>query len=149
MVSPALESPFRGMAGTPPRSMLKAPAPPSSPRHRVARLQLTQAGFAPSRASRDTPRMRVGRCEVNISNPDKVFFPERGLTKGDLVAYYVDVAACALHHLRRRPFHMKRYPNGVDGDFFHQKRVPRHPEYVGGQFVQFPSGHSTVFAVVD
>jgi bifunctional non-homologous end joining protein LigD len=44
---------------------------------------------------------------------------------------------------------MKRYPNGVEGEFFHQKRVPPHPEYVGEKFVQFPSGHSTVFAVVD
>src|SRR3954467_9928990 len=93
--------------------------------------------------------MRVGRREVNISNPDKLFFPERGLTKGDLVQYYVEVAPCALHHIRRRPFHMKRFPNGVDGDFFHQKRVPPHPDFVGEQFVQFPSGHSTVFAVVD
>src|SRR6478672_3330607 len=93
--------------------------------------------------------MRVGRHEVNISNPDKLFFPERGLTKGDLVQYYLDVAPCALHHIRRRPFHMKRYPNGVEGDFFHQKRVPSHPGYVGEQFVRFPSGHSTVFAVVD
>src|SRR5881398_1774039 len=93
--------------------------------------------------------MRVGRHEVNISNPEKLFFPERGLTKGDLVKYYLDVAPCALHHIRRRPFHMKRYPNGVEGDFFHQKRVPAHPDYVGEQFVRFPSGHSTVFAVVD
>ena len=93
--------------------------------------------------------MRVGRHEVKISNPDKLFFPERGLTKGELVQYYVDVAPCALHHIRRRPFHMKRYPNGVEGDFFHQKRVPAHPDYVGEQFVRFPSGHSTVFAVVD
>jgi bifunctional non-homologous end joining protein LigD len=93
--------------------------------------------------------MRVGRCEVNISNPDKVFFPKRGLMKGDLVSYYVDVAGCALHHIRGRPFHMKRYPNGVEGDFFHQKRVPPHPDFVGEQFVRFPSGHSTVFAVVD
>ena len=45
---------------------------------------------------------------------------------------------------------MKRFPNGVDGDFFHQKRVPaNHPEYVDEVFVQFPSGHSTVFAIVD
>ena len=93
--------------------------------------------------------MRVGRHEVNISNPDKLFFAERGLTKGDLVQYYLDVAPCALHHIRRRPFHMKRYPNGVEGDFFHQKRVPAHPDYVGEQFVRFPSGHSTVFAVID
>jgi len=91
----------------------------------------------------------VGRHEVPLSNPDKIFFPERGLTKGDLVRYYLDVADCALPHLRRRPFHMKRYPNGVDADFFHQKRVPPHPDYVGEQFVSFPSGHTTVFAVVD
>jgi DNA ligase D len=93
--------------------------------------------------------MRVGRHEVTISNPDKLFFPERGLTKGDLIGYYLEVGACALNHIRRRPFHMKRYPNGVAGDFFHQKRVPPHPDYVGEQFVRFPSGHSTVFAVID
>ncbi|HEX6491433.1 MAG TPA: non-homologous end-joining DNA ligase [Gaiellaceae bacterium] len=93
--------------------------------------------------------MRVGRREVRVSNPDKLFFPERGLSKGDVVAYYVDVAEYALNHIRRRPFHMKRYPNGVEGDFFHQKRVPPHPDYVGERFVRFPSGHSTVFAVVD
>jgi bifunctional non-homologous end joining protein LigD len=93
--------------------------------------------------------MRVGSHEVSISNPDKVFFPEPGLTKGDLVRYYLDVADCAVPHLRRRPFHMVRYPNGVEGDFFHQKRVPAHPDFVGEQFVKFPSGHSTVFAVLD
>jgi bifunctional non-homologous end joining protein LigD len=93
--------------------------------------------------------MRVGRHDVAISNPDKIFFPEPGLTKGDLVQYYLDVAGCALPHLRGRPFHMVRYPNGVERDFFHQKRVPSHPDFVGEQFVQFPSGHSTVFAVLD
>src|SRR5919202_1879124 len=86
----------------------------------------------------------------SVTNPDKVFFPARGLTKGDLVAYYVDVAEHALPHLRRRPFHMKRFPNGVEGDFFHQKRVPaKHPPFVDEVFVRFPSGHSTVFAIVD
>jgi bifunctional non-homologous end joining protein LigD len=94
--------------------------------------------------------VRVGRYDVPISNPDKLFFAARGLTKQDLVDYYLDVADCALPHLRRRPFHMKRFPNGVDGDFFHQKRVPaKHPEYVDEVHVSFPSGHSTVFAIVD
>jgi bifunctional non-homologous end joining protein LigD len=101
------------------------------------------------RMSRDTITMKVGRHDVRISNPDKVFFPERGLSKEDLVRYYLDLADCVLPHLRRRPFHMKRYPHGVDGEFFHQKRVPPHPEYVDEQFVSFPSGHTTVFAVVD
>jgi bifunctional non-homologous end joining protein LigD len=86
----------------------------------------------------------------SVTNPDKVFFPARGLTKGDLVSYYLDVDEHALPHLRRRPFHMKRFPNGVEGDFFHQKRVPaKHPPFVDEVFVRFPSGHSTVFAVVD
>jgi bifunctional non-homologous end joining protein LigD len=93
--------------------------------------------------------VRVANREVGFSNPDKLFFPEVGVTKGDLVRYYLDVADCALPHLHRRLFHMKRYPNGVAGDFFHQKRVPSHPDYVGEQFVRFPSGHTTVFAVVD
>jgi bifunctional non-homologous end joining protein LigD len=94
--------------------------------------------------------MRIGRHDVAISNPDKVFFPARGLTKGDLVRYYLDVADCALPHLQRRPFHMKRFPDGVDADFFHQKRVPAsHPDYVDEVPVSFPSGHSTVFAVID
>src|SRR3954453_11789498 len=94
--------------------------------------------------------MRIGPHDVALTNEDKVFFPARGLTKGDLVHYYLDVAECALPHLKRRPFHMKRFPNGVDGEFFHQKRVPaKHPEYVDEVFVQFPSGHSTVFAILD
>jgi bifunctional non-homologous end joining protein LigD len=94
--------------------------------------------------------MRIGRHEVPVSNPDKPFFAAAGLTKGDLVGYYAGVADLALPHLRRRPFHMKRYTGGVDGEFFHQKRVPaKHPDYVDEVFVQFPSGHSTVFAIVD
>jgi bifunctional non-homologous end joining protein LigD len=94
--------------------------------------------------------VRIGRHDIPISNPDKVFFPARGLTKLDLVSYYLGVAELSLPHLRRRPFHMKRFPNGVAADFFHQKRVPaNHPDYVDEVFVQFPSGHSTVFAIVD
>lgn len=66
-----------------------------------------------------------------MTNLDKVFFPELGLTKGDLIAYYVDVADGVLHHVRRRPMQMKRYPNGVEGDFFYQKGVPEpHPDWL-------------------
>jgi bifunctional non-homologous end joining protein LigD len=101
-------------------------------------------------AFHDTRFVRVGRVDVQVTNPDKPFFPARGLTKLDLVSYYVDVAQCALPHVRRRPFHMKRFTGGVDGEFFHQKRVPKnHPAFVDEVFVQFPSGHSTVFAVID
>jgi DNA ligase D len=93
--------------------------------------------------------MLIDGHEVKLTNVEKPFFPAVGATKGDLIDYYVALADCILPHLRRRPFHMKRYPNGVDADFFHQKRVPKHPDYVDEIVVRFPSGHSTVFAVVD
>ena len=103
-----------------------------------------------SSAHERDPNTRILRSmHVLISNPDKIFFPEPALTKGDLAQYYVDLADAVLPHLRRRPFHMVRYPNGVEGKFFHQKRGPPHPDYVGEQYVEFPSGHSTVFAVID
>ncbi len=93
--------------------------------------------------------MRIGNHDIPITNPDKVFFPEVGVTKGDLIAYYTGIADLVLPHVRERPFQMKRFPNGIDADFFHQKRVPaKHPDYVGEIPVSFPSGHSTVFAVV-
>ena len=79
------------------------------------------------------------RARCTITNQDKVFFPERGLTKGDLVRYYLDVADHVLPHVRRRPMQMLRYPDGVDGVFFYQKRVPaKHPPYVDECIVQFP-----------
>jgi bifunctional non-homologous end joining protein LigD len=94
--------------------------------------------------------MRVGRREVNLTNQEKVYFPEPGLTKGDLVRYYVDVAPCILHHVRRRPMQMKRYPHGVDGEFFYQKRVPvPHPDWLETVHIRFPSGRSADFPVVE
>jgi DNA primase len=65
--------------------------------------------------------MRVGSRDIRFSNPDKVFFPESGLTKGDLLRYYLDVAPCLLHHVRNRPMQMLRYPDGVDGFRFYQE----------------------------
>jgi DNA ligase D len=92
--------------------------------------------------------MRVGSREVRFSNSDKVFFPEPGLTKGDLVRYYLDVAPCLLHHVRNRPMQMLRYPDGVDGFRFYQKRVPvPHPDWLETVHIQFPSGRTTDFPV--
>ncbi len=93
--------------------------------------------------------MRVGRHDVAFSNPDKVFFPEVGLTKADLLAYYLDVAGCVLNHVERRPMLMKRYPNGAAGEFFYQKRIPEpYPDYLGTAHIRFPSGRSADFPVV-
>ena len=94
--------------------------------------------------------MRIGRREVTITNPDKVFFPERGLTKGDLVRYYLDVAPYVLHQVSRRPMQMKRYPDGVGGFFFYQKRVPEpHPDWLETVHIRFPSGRTADFPVAN
>lgn len=80
---------------------------------------------------------------VKITNPDKVFFPKLGLTKMDLVRYYLDVAPGALVGCRDRPTLLKRHPNGVDGDFFYQKRVPTtRPKWVRTVTVSYPSGRT-------
>ena len=62
--------------------------------------------------------------EVRLTNLRKIFWPELGLTKGDLLQYYADVAAVLLPHIRDRAMVMKRYPHGAAGDFFFMKRAP-------------------------
>jgi bifunctional non-homologous end joining protein LigD len=75
--------------------------------------------------------IRRGKRVLKLSNLDKVFFPESGLTKGDLLAYYRDVAPALVPHLKNRPFTMKRYPDGRDGKFFFQKDAPKHmPDWI-------------------
>jgi bifunctional non-homologous end joining protein LigD len=66
-----------------------------------------------------------------LSNLDKVFWPEEGITKGDLIDYYRAVAPVLIPHLRNRPFTMRRYPDGVSGKAFFQKDAPSHmPEWI-------------------
>ena len=75
--------------------------------------------------------IREGRRVLKLSNLDKPFWPEEGITKGDLIAYYRDVAPVLVPHLRDRPFTMKRYPDGWEGNFFFQKNAPSHmPEWI-------------------
>ncbi|HEY0276929.1 MAG TPA: non-homologous end-joining DNA ligase [Solirubrobacterales bacterium] len=76
-------------------------------------------------------RLRVGERELAVSNLDKVLYPATGFTKGDLIDAYTDLAAVLLPHLRGRPVTLKRYPDGVEGKFFYEKRSPKHrPEWV-------------------
>jgi bifunctional non-homologous end joining protein LigD len=67
-----------------------------------------------------------GKRELRLSNLDKPFWPEEGITKGDLIGYYRDVADVLVPHLRQRPFTMKRYPDGWQGKHFFQKQSPSH-----------------------
>jgi bifunctional non-homologous end joining protein LigD len=75
--------------------------------------------------------LRRGKRVLKLSNLDKPFWPEDGITKGDLLAYYRSVAPVLLPHLRDRPFTLKRYPDGIDGGHFFQKDAPAHmPDWI-------------------
>jgi DNA ligase D-like protein (predicted polymerase) len=93
--------------------------------------------------------LQVDGVEVAISNPDKVFFPALGLTKLDLVRYYLAVADGALRGVGGRPMALKRYVNGADGEFFFQKRAPNaRPEWIETVQLKFPSGRTAHEIVV-
>jgi bifunctional non-homologous end joining protein LigD len=87
--------------------------------------------------------IEVAGHELRVSNPGKVFFPELGVTKLDLVNYYLEVADAALNHLRNRPTVLKRFVNGADKEPFFQKRVPETaPEWIETATISFPSGRT-------
>ncbi|HEY3962221.1 MAG TPA: DNA ligase D [Gaiellaceae bacterium] len=76
--------------------------------------------------------IRRGRNELRVSNLDKVFWSEEGITKGDLLRYYEEVASVLVPHLKERPFTMRRYPDGAAGKAFFQKKAPAHmPNWIG------------------
>jgi len=81
--------------------------------------------------------------EVKLSNPDKVYFPQAGVTKGQLADYYVECADAVLNHLRERPTVLKRYAGGIESEPFYQKRVPpKRPGWIETVVLRFPSGRS-------
>jgi bifunctional non-homologous end joining protein LigD len=87
---------------------------------------------------------------VSLTNLGKVFWPELGLTKRDLLQYYADVAPVLLPHIRNRAMVMKRYPNGAAGDFFFMKRTPSpRPEWLRTCRIEHRSGNVIDFPVVD
>jgi len=68
---------------------------------------------------------------IQVSNLDKVLYPKVGFTKGEVIDYYIRVASVLLPHLKDRPLTMKRYPDGVEGEFFYEKNCPEHrPKWV-------------------
>src|SRR5947209_6172766 len=73
----------------------------------------------------------VADRKIQVSNLDKILYPKAGFTKGQVIDYYIRVAPVLLPHLKDRPLTMKRYPNGVEGEFFYEKNCPSHrPKWV-------------------
>ncbi len=118
--SPAGESPAGASTGD---GRAVAPARGETPDAR--------AWLAAGRRTRDGIAFELEGRTLKLTNPEKVLYPATGFTKADLVAYYAAVAPALLPHLRDRPLTLKRYPNGVDGAFFYEKRSPPHrPDWV-------------------
>ena len=106
-----------------------------------ARLTIPRAG---------TATLEIGGREVRLTNLEKPFWPEDGITKGDLIQYYADVAALLLPHVRDRAMVMKRYPHGAGGDFFFMKRAPvPRPAWLRTCSIDHESGNVIDFPVVE
>jgi bifunctional non-homologous end joining protein LigD len=87
---------------------------------------------------------------VALTNLDKVFFPERGFTKRDLLQYYADVAPLLVPHLAGRAMVLKRYPNGIAADYFYMKRTPPgSPAWLRTCSIEHASGNVIDFPMVD
>src|ERR1700749_572105 len=76
----------------------------------------------PTRQSGES--LNVGGQQVPVSNLGKIFYPKVGFTKAQVIDYYIRISPVLLPHLKDRPLTLKRYPNGVDGGFFYEKRCP-------------------------
>ena len=101
----------------------------------------------PVRGSAD---VNVDGREVRLTNLDKPFWPERGITKGGLIQYYGDVAPVLLPHIRDRAMVMKRYPHGAGGEFFFMKRAPvPRPAWIRVCPIEHESGNIIDFPVID
>lgn len=102
---------------------------------------------SPSKSAGET--LEIEGREVRVSSPDKVVFPEPGITKLEIVRYYVAVAEGALRGAGGRPMVLKRFVKGIDQEAFFQKRVPEnHPDFIDTATLHYASGNSAEEAVV-
>ena len=97
-----------------------------------------------------THTLAIDGREVRLTNLNKLFWPADGITKGDLIQYYADVAPVLLPHIRDRAMVMKRYPHGAGGEFFFMKRAPvPRPEWLRTCSIEHESGNVIDFPVID
>ena len=119
-----------------------------------------RAGAPSPRRNRTPPPVRLPRNKeslelevqgklVRLTNLRKLFWPDLGITKRDLIQYYIDVAPFLLPHLLDRAMVMKRYPNGAGGDFFFMKRAPKpRPEWIEICNIEHSSGNVIDFPMI-
>ena len=93
----------------------------------------------------ETQSLKLGTRTVEVSKLEKVFYPESGFTKGQVIDYYIKAAPFLLPHLKKRPVTLKRYPDGVAGFFFYEKRCPDHaPDWIKTTIVPRDEGEEPI-----
>ncbi|HEY3172300.1 MAG TPA: hypothetical protein VGK86_06950, partial [Thermoanaerobaculia bacterium] len=123
---------------------------PSKRRSTAKKPSRGRAGgsFAIPRDTDDVVVQAEGR-EVRLTNVNKLFWPEEGYTKGDLLQYYADVSPWLIPHLTDRAMVMKRYPHGAAGEFFFMKRAPSpRPDWIELCSIEHGSGNVIDFPIV-
>ena len=134
-------TPSRRRPGRTGKQVGRRPGQAATPRRAPATLTIPRAG---------SHTLNVSGREVRLTNLDKLFWRERGITKGDLIQYYADVAALLLPHIRDRAMVMKRYPHGAAGEFFFMKRAPvPRPDWIRTCSIEHESGNIIDFPVID
>lgn len=112
----------------PPKSVLKEFRSAVRSRDRKKRAEPARLG---SELGPGKSELLIGGKRLPVSNLDKVLYPAVGFTKGDVINYYIQVARVLLPHIQDRPITLKRYPNGVEREFFYEKRCPAHrPDWI-------------------
>ncbi|MFL6204205.1 MAG: non-homologous end-joining DNA ligase [Acidimicrobiales bacterium] len=94
-------------------------------------------------------KLAVAGRQVPISTPDRILWPATGMTKSDLITYYLQVAAELLPHLRSHPVTLRRFPDGVEGPQFFQTRAPSHPSWVRHVDLRSPNDKALSLVVLD
>jgi bifunctional non-homologous end joining protein LigD len=132
---------------------------PATRDHHPARVERSalprpRAGKAPAKRlvlpkNKQNVELEIDGRVVKLTNLDKPFWPELGITKRGLIQYYADVAPYLLPHLADRAMVMKRYPNGAAGDFFFMKRAPSpRPEWIDLCHIEHSSGNVIDFPMI-
>jgi bifunctional non-homologous end joining protein LigD len=135
----------------------KKPAPPPArptrdyhPAKRSVSKSAAGAGSVSIPRDADDVVLEIEGRKVKLTNLGKVFWKQAGITKGDLLQYYADIAPALLPHVRERAMVMKRYPNGADGEFFFMKRAPQgRPEWIETCSIEHASGNVIDFPIVN
>src|SRR5947209_7129231 len=97
-----------------------------------------------------TSQLEIGGTRIDVSNLDKVLYPQTGFTKGQVIDYYIKNSPVLLPHLKDRPITLKRYPEGVEGFFFYEKQCPSHrPSWIKTTRVPRTEGGEVNYCVMN